>query len=95
MAATHWKTIAIKLGLEDTTPGFNNNTARQQNYDDRQCVIEVFDKWFKNANRLPNAHRYPKTWDGLHTLLDDIELGEVAAKLSEALEAADSNIRKS
>lgn len=94
MTAANWKTIARKLGLEDTVPGFTNSTAKQHRDDDRECVIQVFGKWLENANGLPYAKRYPKSWEGLHTLLVDSELGEVAKKLYTALSAANCNVRK-
>ena len=94
MTAAHWRTIARKLGLEDTTPGFTNSTARQHRDDDRECVIEVFGKWLENANGLPFASCFPKSWEGLHSLLVESELGEVAKKLYIALNAANSSVRR-
>ena len=92
--AGRWKTIARKLGLEDTTPGFTNSTAKHHRDIDSECVIEVFGKWLANASELPYAPRFPKSWEGLHTLLVESELGEVAKKLYIALDAPNCSVRK-
>ena len=57
-------------------------------------MIEVFGKWLENANGLPFASHFPKSWEGLHALLVESELGEVAEKLYIALDAANSSVRK-
>ena len=92
LTAKEWKTISRNLGLEDEMPGLVNNLARRHRDDDEECVREIFSKWLENAIGLPNASLYPKTWDGLCTLLTRSKLGEVANKLREALNAADSSV---
>ena len=92
LTAKEWRTIARKLGLEDETPGFISGLARRHRDDDGECVREVFGKWLENAVGLPNASLYPKTWEGLCTLLDASNLGEVSKKIRKALDAADSSV---
>ena len=93
-AAGQWKTIARKLGLEDATPRFTTSTAKHHRDIDRECVIEVFRKWLENASGLPYASHFSKSWEGLHMLLVESELGEVAKKLYIALNAANCNVKK-
>ena len=92
--AAHWRTIARKLGLEVETPGYIQNIAMRNFNDNNECVREVFGKWLENAIGLPNAERYPKSWEGLLNLLVDSDIGEVATTLRTALTAADSSVRR-
>ena len=92
--AAHWRTIARKLGLEVETPGCIQNIAMRNFNDNNECVREVFGKWLENAIGLPNAERYPKSWEGLLNLLVDSDIGEVATTLRTALTAADSSVRR-
>ena len=94
MTASSWRTIARKLGLEVKTPGCIDNIARRHFNDDNECVREVFGKWLENAIGLPNASRFPKSWEGLLNLLTESELGEVATTLRIALTVADSSVRR-
>ena len=48
-------------------------------------IATVLGRWLENAKNLPNASRYPKSWQGLINLLEDTELGEVASELKSAL----------
>ena len=54
----------------------------------------MFKVWFENAMGLPNADKYPKSWQGVIDLLKDAELGEVAAKLHTALSSPRNSVRK-
>ena len=54
----------------------------------------VFKVWFENAVGLPNADKYPKSWQGLVNLLKDAELGEVATELHTALSSPRNSMRK-
>ena len=62
-------------------------------FDDRDRMDAVFLRWFDNANNLPNATRYPKSWTGLIQLLSDAGLGEVAEELCTALSSPQSNVK--
>ena len=53
--------------------------------DPEDCIRQVFVKWLDNAPQLPNYHRYPLTWRGLHDLLLDSDNGEAAVELKIAL----------
>ena len=57
-------------------------------------MTAVFKVWFENAMGLPNADKYPKSWQGVINLLKDAELGEVAAKLHTALSSPRNSVRK-
>ena len=89
--AHKWNRIATRLGFE---PGKIDSIRRNYPFSDYERVIVVFQEWFENAIDLPNAHRYPKSWQGLIILLKDAELGEVAAELHTALSSPRKNVRK-
>ena len=87
--AHKWGQIATQLSFE-----LGEITSIMKNYpfdDDR--VTAVLGRWFDNARNLPNASRYPKSWQGLINLLEDAELGEVAEELKKALSSPHNNVR--
>ena len=88
-AQHQWRKIAELLGFE---PG-DIESIRRNKYDDGERVSCVFHRWFDNANKLPNASKYPKTWTGLIRLLSDSGLGDLADKLRKALSAPFSDVR--
>ena len=51
--------------------------------DDKDCCHAMLCQWLDNP-----PDRYPATWEGLHDLLNDSELGQVATELRCALENA-------
>jgi hypothetical protein len=51
--------------------------------DDKNCCEAVLCAWLDQSPR-----RYPATWEGLYDLLDDSELGQVAADLKQAVDNA-------
>ena len=65
------------LGL---TPSQLNAINGQYRGDAGLCWNEVMDHWLDGGS----AH-YPPTWEGLYTLLEDMELAHVAADLKEAV----------
>jgi hypothetical protein len=75
--AHKWRQIATRLGFE---PG-EIESLENNHRNDYRCITAVLGRWFENARSLPNASRYPKSWQGLINLLEDAELGEVAGKL--------------
>ena len=85
-----WELIATRLGFE---PG-NIDSLRRNNHDDYERVIAVFHRWFDDAKNLPNARKYPLSWQGLINLLEEAELGEVAKKLHAALSSPQSSVRQ-
>ena len=84
-----WRQIATQLGFE---PGEIESI--DADYRTRYCRITiVLGRWFENAKHLPNASKYPKTWQGLINLLEDAELGEVAVELKRALSSPWNSVR--
>ena len=51
--------------------------------DDKDCCHAMLCQWLDNP-----PDRYTATWEGLHDLLNDSELGQVATELRCALENA-------
>ena len=81
--AHKWKEIATLLGLEQVIEG-------KDCYD---CITNVLRQWCDNACQLPNARDYPKSWQGLINLLDDVQLGEVTKELKKALTSQTNSVR--
>lgn len=72
--ATNWKKIGFRLGMEyDQLKSLEEE--RRTNFD---RLAEVFDYWRKNASQLPHHEDYPHSWQGLRTLLNDIDVAEIA-----------------
>jgi hypothetical protein len=81
---THkWRQIATQLGLEQGEIK-SIDAGCCSNY---CCIIAVLGRWLENAEDLPNAGRYPKSWQGLISLLEDAELCDVAEELKRALDS--------
>ena len=89
-AAVNWKTVAQVLGLESG----DIVCIDKNQYDERSRMTAVFQRWFENANSLPNARRYPKKWSGVIKLLQDSRLGELAENVKKALKAPYNTVRK-
>ena len=62
-------------------------------FDDNDQITAVLRQWFENAKSLPNASRYPKTWQGLINLLEDAELGGVVEEVEKALFSLQNSVR--
>ena len=76
-----WDIIGETLGLDhDTIEAINDDERRAE-----KKLRRVLSKWFDNAGALPNHQDYPLTWDGLRTLLVDIQKKEVAEQFFEFL----------
>ena len=82
-----WKNIGLTLGME---LGLLNSIGRNR-YDDAERLLTVFSRWLKNAAGLPHHARYPLSWQGLNTLLEDIGKTEVAKEYFEFLGDLQSN----
>ena len=81
-SAQHWKSIANKLGIDrERIIDIQRQGVGYSEIEYR--IVEVFGIWLSNAVNLPYAHKYPKTWKGLITLLNDSNCGELALKLKE------------
>lgn len=89
--AHKWNRIATRLGFE---PVQIDSIQSNYPFSDYNKTTAVFRVWFENANGLPNADRYPKSWQGLINLLEDSELSEVGAKLYTALSSPKNSVRK-
>ena len=82
--------MATRLGFSH---GRIDSIRRNYPFSDYDRLAAVLGEWFDNATRLPNAHLYPLSWDGLVRLLNDCGLSEVANKLTAALDSPSSNVR--
>jgi hypothetical protein len=87
--AHKWRQIATLLGFE---PG-EIESLENNHRNDSCCITAVLGRWFEDAKNLPNAGRYPKSWQGLINLLEDAELGEVAEELKRALSSPQNSVR--
>ena len=87
--AHKWRQIATRLGIE-----LGEIESIDADYCTSYCRITVvLGRWFDNARNLPNASRYPKSWQGLINLLEDTELSEVAEELKRALSSPWNSVR--
>ena len=87
--AHKWEQIAAHLGF---TIG-ETESIRRNCYDDCGRITTMLGQWLENAKNLPNASRYPKSWQGLINLLEDAELGEMAMELNRALSSPKNSVR--
>ena len=89
--AYNWKKIATLLGFE-----LGEIESVHADYHTSYCCITaVLRRWFENAKNLPNASKYPKSWQGLMKLLNDAQFGEVANDLIKALSSPWNSVRRS
>ena len=84
-----WRQIATRLGFEPGQISAIDSDHRQTFL----CITAVLGQWLENADRLPNARNYPKSWQGLINLLKDVELGEVAEELIKALSSQKNSVK--
>ena len=88
--AHKWRQIAARLGFI-VEENVSINTDCRNNY---WRIMIVFGQWFENTKNLPNASRYPKSWQGLINLLEDTELSEVAGELKRVLNSPKNSVRE-
>lgn len=79
-----WQTIGIQLGfhlphIQSLECKYSSNPTPST-----MCLIQILDQWIRNGVQQ-NVDRYCPTWDGLTTLLCDIEEGGVAEKIRKIL----------
>ena len=84
-----WRQIATQLGFELG----EIESIEENHYRNYSRVTAILVRWFENAKNLANASRYPKSWQGLINLLEDVELGEVAEELKRALASPWNSVR--
>jgi hypothetical protein len=88
--AHKWKEIAsLLLGLKQGQILTIENDHRQA----YSCITVVLGRWFENATHLPSARVYPKSWQGLIKLLNDVQLGEVSKELERTLSSQTNSVR--
>ena len=80
--SSRWRKIGLKLGME-----YNQleSIERRFRYNDEEILMNVFKLWVENADGLPHHARYPLSWQGLYTLLENIGKMEVAKQYFEFL----------
>ena len=79
--AQKWREIATQLGLQqEEIESINSDYCTSY-----CCITIVLGQWLENARNLPNASRYPKSWQGLISLLEDTKLYDVVGELKRAL----------
>ena len=82
-----WKIIGLTLGMEfDLLGSIGSRTP-----DNTERLMTVFSRWLENAAGLPHHSRYPLSWQGLNTLLEDIGKIEVTKQYFEFLEIINSD----
>ena len=86
--AHKWRQIATRLGFE--LGEIESVEENHQRNDSR--ITAVLRRWFENAKNLANANRYPKSWQGLINLLEDVELGEVAEEVKRAISSPQNSV---
>ena len=77
--STRWRKAGILL---DQSEGLLERFKRKAHEDTFECCQYVLGHWIAEETV---SHEYPVTWKGLHRLLDDLELAEIASQLDEAL----------
>ncbi len=88
--AMHWKEIAEMLGYSPDVIMKLSSSGRSL----EACLKEIIHKWMANASAMLNAHKYPCTWRGIHSLLLDTRQTSSAYDLKDAIEATYSDIKK-
>ena len=70
----YWNAIGMTLGIDSGVL----DSFRVDNFEESRRLEAVFRHWIENADGLRCPADYPLSWTGLHTLLDDIGMSEVA-----------------
>lgn len=79
--ASQWLAIGNLLGIEsDVLESISDDQRKEE-----KRLKTVINKWFSNAGGMPNAERYPLSWQGLINLLEDCNKTEVAKGFIHAL----------
>jgi hypothetical protein len=77
-----WMEIGLRLGIERNLL----SSIQDDRPDNFKRLSKVFGIWLENATGLPHHADYPLSWQGLHTLLEDVEKTEVAKQYFEFLD---------
>lgn len=80
---SHWRVIGEALGIEHYTL----DSIKKKNDEDSERIAAVFVIWIENARELPHSKDYPLSWQGLRTLLYDVDLAERAIQYFEFLQS--------
>jgi hypothetical protein len=81
-----WRMIGLALGIEPN----RLTSIERKGFNDTERLIAVFSRWLENAAGLPHYSDYPLSWQGLNTLLQDVEKIEVARQYFELLDGMPS-----
>lgn len=76
-----WRKIGDQLGMESNTLNYIDH----KNYTAADKFGKVINRWKEDASALPGKIDYPYTWEGLRTMLVDIEMEQVAVDFFEFL----------
>ncbi len=80
--SSQWKEIGILLGFSwSELEEIETNSQKE----DIKCCQLVFKDWIGGKY----TKNYPKTWDGLYELMQDVEFEELAEKMKVALASKD------
>ena len=75
--AAEWRNFGIRFGQKDELKGWEDEFHRNA----KRCWREVMSRWLDNAG----TGEYPATWGGVLSVLEDVELWEVARELERVL----------
>ncbi len=73
-----WKGFGLRLGM---TLNDLEALEREHRGNAKDIWNKVMDHWLAGGS----GHDYPASWEGLYTLLNDLELSEVAKRLQKAV----------
>ena len=74
--------MGLLLGIEDNVLD-NIMDEEQQN---KYCLRKVILMWCQDAQGLPNHEKYPLSWEGFRSLLEDCNKSDAAREYFEFLE---------
>ncbi len=79
-----WNDFGIYLGYN---AGWLQSCKTQHLGDSKLIWKEVMQCWLTDDG----THKYPATWEGLYSLLDDLQLGQISAQLRKAVSKCANN----
>ena len=74
--SSKWRSFAILLGIHTNV---QESWEEECHWNSKRCWNKVMDHWLT----VGGPEDYPNTWEGLYTLLDDVECTEVAKDIKE------------
>ena len=81
---SRWQKIGLVLGIEHDKMRY---LAADKSRETEEKYKKILDIWLDEASSLPNSDDYPLSWQGLKTLLEDIDESAVAKQLFAFLDA--------